>query len=356
MRIGFDAKRYFQNRTGLGNYSRGVVHALASQFPEDEFVLFHRQDAAPELQLPNLSTFATQTGSLGRVFGMAGPLKQSAVAVFHGLSNEIPLGLKRTGIRSVVTIHDVIFRRYPDYYRLADRNIYHLKTRYAVRHADHIIATSKATADDLVAFYGARESQMTVLYQPVQEAFYQPLHEAPLIQGPYFIYVSSFTGRKNHGALLQAFASISKQCQWNLVLAGAAGETLEQVHNLVAHEGLKDRVFVYENCPRHELLNLMKHAEAFVYPSLFEGFGIPLAEAAACGIPAAVSRIPVFTELAETAAEYFHPNQADSIAEAMMRLTDAGIRAGLRQQMELIRKKTDATKIASDLMQLYRNL
>ncbi|MCC7297823.1 MAG: glycosyltransferase [Bacteroidia bacterium] len=152
MRIGFDGKRYFNNKTGLGNYSRSLVHLLAENFPNDECVLFTEKPAETEVQLPNLRVFAPEKkGLFWRSFGMAKDAQNMGIDVFHGLSNEIPFGLKKRGIKAVVTIHDVIFKRYPGLYPVFDRLIYHLKTKMALKNADKVLATSKATAHDLDA-------------------------------------------------------------------------------------------------------------------------------------------------------------------------------------------------------------
>jgi len=357
MRIAFDAKRYFNNKTGLGNYSRSIVHALVSQFPEHDFFLIHNKEEKPLLDLPNLKTLSFRgKGGFWRTFLMAKDLQKFKMDVFHGLSNEIPTGLDKRKIKSVVTIHDVIFMRYPEYYRFFDRVIYRKKTGNAVKNANRIVATSKATAADLQKYYLADSSKMEVIYQPVNEAFYLAKTGIPIVDGNYFIYVSSFTYRKNHGTLIQAFARIQKMLDWNLVLVGIEGETYEATKRFIQNEHLENRVKIFKNASQSDLVNLMQNASAFVYPSLFEGFGIPLAEAAVCGLPIVASNIGVFTELAEDAALFFHPNKYEEIADAMLRITDPTLQAKLRLKLSKILHKVEHTGIAKQIMQLYAEI
>jgi glycosyltransferase involved in cell wall biosynthesis len=357
MRIGFDAKRYFFNRTGLGNYSRGVVKALAQTFPNDEFVLFTPK-AAPTFTLPeNVSTFSPSSKSpLWRLSGVSRDAEKLGIHVYHGLSNELPLGLKKRGVRSVVTIHDVIFKRFPEYYKMPDRWLYDWKTKHALNTADKVVVTSQATAADLEQFYGYKASDCEIIYQPVQDVFYQKSEVDVQEQQPYFIYVSSFTGRKNHNILIEAFAKIKKMTDYNLILIGSAGETLQSVLNYVQHERLEDRVKVIVNASQDEVVGYMQSAAAFVYPSLFEGFGIPLAEAAVCNLPMAVSNIDVFKELAGNAAHFFHPNKADEIADSMLRLTNPEEWVGQQADRQLLLDKIQPAKMAQHQMEVYRSI
>jgi len=356
MRVGFDGKRYFNNKTGLGNYSREIVHALAAQFPDDEFVLFSETENKPFVEFKNLSVFTPKKkGLFWRVFGMAKTAAAQKIDVFHGLSNELPTGLKKYGIRSVVTIHDVIFKRYPGFYPLTDRLIYNWKTKNALRNADVVVATSHATAADIQNYYPSFSGKCEVVYQPVQQIFYDTIPKKSLEESPYFIYVSGFSHRKNHGTLIEAFAAIQNLCDWNLYLVGASGNTLDEVKKFVDHEKLGTRIRVITDPETRDLMHLMKHASAFVYPSLFEGFGIPLAEAAVCGLPMAVSDIPVFRELAGDAAFYFHPNKFREMADALLRLTQSEHSIFLKSSNPEILKEIERNHIAKHLMKIYRN-
>jgi glycosyltransferase involved in cell wall biosynthesis len=355
MKIGFDAKRYFNNATGLGNYSRSVVDALLKYAPEHQYVLFS-PGREGEIRPSGLQIAESRNkGSFWRMLGLKNDLIRNGIQVYHGLSNEIPVGLAGTGIGTVVTIHDLIFKRFPDYYRAADRWIYNVKTSYAARYADVIVAASQTTADDIRRFYKVNEARMKVIYQPVDAIWYENPAPAP-VSVPYILYVSSFTRRKNHGSLIEAFAKIQKQTDMQLVLAGAAGETLEKCRSFVQQEKLDDRVHFFIDCDFNTLHSLTKGASLVVNCSFFEGFGIPLAEAAVCGRPMAVSSIPVFKEIAGSAARYFSPNNTDEMAAVMLEGLANEYKTEMEEGRTLLIEKIHPETIAGQLSSLYRSL
>jgi glycosyltransferase involved in cell wall biosynthesis len=355
MNIGFDAKRYFNNLTGLGNYSRSVIDALLKNAPENRYVLFAPKQEGKILPSGLEIAETRGKGSLWRVIGMKNDLIEKGIQLYHGLSNEIPVGLAGSGIKTVVTIHDLIFKRFPDYYRFADRWIYNVKTNYAVRYADVIIAASETTAADIKRFCKVDHKKVEVVYQPVDDAWYNISAASP-VKHPYLLYVSSFTQRKNHGGLIEAFSKIQKQTDLHLVLAGTAGETLKQCRSFVDHEKLGDRVHFFVDCDFQLLHSLVYGASLVVNCSFFEGFGIPLAEAAVCGRPMAVSGIPVFKEIAGKAARYFRPDNTDEMAAVIMESLAPEYQAEMEDGREALMKKIDSAAIASRLNQIYQSL
>ncbi|RYG19958.1 MAG: hypothetical protein EOO07_05840 [Chitinophagaceae bacterium] len=162
LKIGFDGKRAANNVTGLGNYSRSLIEHLANRFPQSEYfvytpkinaslrkhALFSKENV--NLQLPPKNS----TSPIWRSVGVVLELARQKIDLFHGLSQEIPFGLKENKIKSVVTIHDLIFLVKPEYYSFFDRIIYTYKSKYACKKADQIIAISEQTKKDIVQFYG----------------------------------------------------------------------------------------------------------------------------------------------------------------------------------------------------------
>jgi len=348
MRIGFDAKRFYQNTSGLGNYSRQLIANLHQFQPNLELKLFVPKNIESTSES---IVYPSKLSKLWRVYGMGKSMFQEKLDVFHGLSNELPLDVPQN-IKKIVTIHDVIFKQFPDYYPILDRNIYHFKTKFALAKADKVIATSEATASEIQKYYKVDSNKIEVIYQAVAASFYENAAHF-LNEEKYFIYTSSFTKRKNHLTLLQAFEITKNQHQWNLILVGLSGEMLEIVSNQIAQLNLQNRVEVIVNASHEQMLLLMKNASAFVYPSFFEGFGIPLAEAAAVGLPMAVSRIPVFTELADDSALYFHPNDERELASQLLLLTLDETRFMQLQNRKSLLQKIDSKQIVNQLMSLY---
>ena len=186
MIIGFDAKRANANFTGLGNYSRFMVETMATYGNEHKYRMYipkKCKNALYDSLLKHKNVASIQPRSflmkrckaLWRTFFIKRGLLQDGVQLYHGLSNELPVGIHRTGIRSVVTIHDLIFLRYPQYYHWLDRIIYNYKFRYACRKSDRIVAVSECTKRDIVKFYGISPDKIDVVYQGCNPVFAQPV-------------------------------------------------------------------------------------------------------------------------------------------------------------------------------------
>ena len=208
LRIGFDAKRIYHNRSGLGNYSRDLVRILSSHFPHDQFYLYDKQ--ATELGAPlsaadHVQFRPLQKGLLARQLLMGKQAQKDGCQVFHGLSGELPLRWLRTPIRKIVTIHDLIFLRYPKYYSQIDVSLHTWKFRRACHMADHVVAISEQTKQDIVHFFGTDPAKITVIYQGCQAIFKDPVEndkKAEIItkyQLPekFFLSVGTIEERKN---------------------------------------------------------------------------------------------------------------------------------------------------------------
>jgi len=331
MKIGFDAKRYFHNNSGLGNYSRDLVDTLVKQYPENRYFLF---DASPStLSLPANTIAAVPHGShfMWRSYGIQTDIKLHGIDIYHGLSNELPFGKWPLNTKKVVTIHDVIFRKYPAHYALFDRKIYERKTRHALKVADRIVATSKSTAEDLKVLYGVDESRIQVIYQTCAEAHWKSygadtLHSFAFnkrLPSRFILYVSSFQTRKNHLQLLKALKHSDRK-DIQLVLAGRQGETYRTCLDYIEEHKLEKQVLIFNDLQNAELPLLYRCASSFIYPSMIEGFGIPLIEAACAGLPLAVNDIAVFRELAPKGTLMFEASETESLSKAMVQLNDMG--------------------------------
>lgn len=331
MNIGYDAKRYFHNKTGLGNYSRDLVDTIISNHPKDHFFLF---DLKPDIENLPSNIVAVPSSSLNlfdrmlwRPYFIRKEIRNYKLDVYHGLSNELPFGKFPEGVKKIVTIHDVIFRHFPEHYPAFDRWIYEKKTAHAVKVSDVIVATSKSTAEDLMSFYGAKSEKIHVVYQTCGAGHrkYYPKDLVDRIKSKYhlpsdyFLYVSSFQTRKNHLQLLKAFKNYTGNCK--LVLAGKTGETLKICKDYISDNGLQERVFIRQDVSLDDLPLLYRAAKGFVYPSVTEGFGIPLIEAAFAGLPIAYNDIPVFKELAPEGSIAFDADDIPSFSKALSELS-----------------------------------
>ena len=243
---------------------------------------------------------------------------------------------------SVVTVHDLGYLYYPRAHRLLDRLYLDLSTRYNARAASRIIAISQATKDDLVQHYGTEPDKITVIHSGCDETM-QPVEDEAIVErvkarygipGDYVLHVGTLQPRKNLGRLLEAYALARKQAKRGetpcLVIAGSKGWLYDQIFQKVKRLGLEAEVIFPGYVSQDDLPALLSGARLFVFPSLYEGFGLPVLEAMACGTPVLCSNVSSLPEVAGDAALLVDPLDVKSMAEAMNRLLqDEGLRSQL---------------------------
>jgi len=345
MNIGFDAKRAFHNKTGLGHYSRTLIRSLQDYYPQHAYYLFNpRPSALFSLEGPSLHE-VRPSGMLHRLFpsvwrssGVKKALRSYQVQLYHGLSHEIPLGIQKTKTRSVVTMHDLIHERYPGQYAPIDVKIYRRKFRYACANADAVIAISEQTKQDLIDRYHTPEKKITVCYQSCNPAFGQRVSESEkarvkeFYQLPltFFLYVGSLIERKNLLNICKALFLLRGELDIPLVVIGDGKTYKQQVKDYVNQNGLQDKViFLSEQesarkSPAFQSAQdfpaIYQQALAMIYPSFFEGFGIPVLEALWSRLPVITSNVSCLPEAGGAGAHYVNPASAEEIAAAMKRI------------------------------------
>jgi glycosyltransferase involved in cell wall biosynthesis len=241
----------------------------------------------------------------------------------------LPFGNYPSHVNKIVTIHDVIFKSHPQNYSFIDRSIYHIKTKHAASVADTVIATSKFTAQQIQLYYPIEPSKIKVVYQACNEIFIQAVPSSRVqafkekykLDNPFFLYVSSFNQRKNHLFLLKTFKKYPNP-NHHLVLAGSLGDSFEAVNKLIADLDLSKRVTILPNVEQHELTVLYHAASWFVYPSIQEGFGIPLLEAMTCHLPILASNIPVFKEIASNEVLFYDLQKEEELLNQLITLSE----------------------------------
>ena len=334
MKIGFDAKRLYNNFTGLGNHSRTTIDILTEYFPENAYFLYtpktpkDNNEAAEYLNKRYCTTLLPHgllKGSLWRTFGIPNNLKRDGIDLFHGLSNELPVGICKSGIPSVVTIHDVAFRTFTDMYHWQDRKIYDFKWRYAVKNADRIIAISECTKQDIVRFYDVDENKIDVVYQPVAPRFYatsSPADDSELItqnselQGGFLLYVGSINSRKNLLGIVKAIELLPEDLQIPLVVVGGGREYKDEVKRYIAEHNMENLViFPKKRVSDDELQVLYSKAKAFVYPSFYEGFGLPVVEALLSRCPVVTSSVSSLPEAGGPYSLQADPSSVEDIRD-----------------------------------------
>lgn len=371
MRIGYEAKRAFLNMTGLGNYSRGIIGMMALYYPENEYYLYTpkvKSNKAFEF-LSALSRVKVITPgsdwftSWWRTKGVVADLKCDGVELYHGLSHELPIGIGKSGIKSVVTIHDLIFMRFPQYFGLVSRKIYAAKIKYACKHADRIIAVSEKTKADLVQLMHIHPEMIEVLYQGCDNSFRVKQSTARLAEvkakyrlpDNYILNVGTIEPRKNLLLLAKALLLLPKDTQ--LVVVGKKGKYFELVNKYIVEHRLAEQVLFIDNAEFADLPAIYQTAQLFVYPSRYEGFGIPILEALVSGVPAIGAKGSCLEEAGGPDSLYCDPDDETDLTEKIRMVLG---RPELRQNM--ISKGLEYSrgfeekKLAAQLINLYNQV
>jgi glycosyltransferase involved in cell wall biosynthesis len=346
MNVGFDAKRVFHNATGLGNYSRDVLRILHRLRPEHAYVAYTpRPGKLPfdlaggrfEVRGPR-SVLGRAIPSLWRTRGIVSDLRRDRIELFHGLSNELPARIEGSGIASVVTIHDLIFERFPELYPPIDRRIYAAKARSAAKRADVIVSVSEQTARDLVELYGVDPARLRVVYQTCHEAFRAPVPEERLkavaaryeLPPRFLLAVGTIERRKNLLLALRALTSLPGVL---LVAVGRPTPYAEELVMFARANGLTNRVRLLSGVSTADLAAMYRLATLALYPSLYEGFGIPIVEALFSGTPVVTTQGGCFAEAGGPGSAYVDPHDADALRATLARLLDDdAARARMREE------------------------
>lgn len=368
-KIGFDAKRFFNNQTGLGNYSRDLIRILRAYFPEETYLLYTPQLRKQEYnQLVPDHIIRQPTGFINRTFKsywrgnrIVEDLKRDMIQIFHGLSGEIPVGLQETSIKSVVTIHDLIFIRYPELYKKIDRTVYHKKFKYACDHADQIVAISEQTKRDICEFFHISENRVKVIYQGCHESFKSIKTDEEKnnlisklgLPRDFILNVGTIESRKNALSIVKAI--VDKDIP--LVVVGKPTAYTKEIHEFVALNGMQNRVIFLQGLSMQELSVLYSIAKTFVYPSIFEGFGIPVIEALYSGTPVITTNSGVFPEAGGSTSYYVNPHDIAQLGDAIDKILNS---SALQEEMsknglEYAQQFNDDT-LANQWMNLYRQL
>jgi glycosyltransferase involved in cell wall biosynthesis len=373
MNIAFDAKRAYQNNTGLGNYSRTLISSLATYYPMHQYFLYAPKQTGMYSSAPfsNMETVLPQR-RLHRWFKGAWrskyvvrELAHKSIDIYHGLSHEIPFGIHESGVKSVVTMHDLIFERYPGQYNPIDVQTYRRKAKYACQYADKVIAISEQTRQDLIHYYHTPSEKIEVVYQSCDESFavehskeeIAAMRQNYQLPQSYFLYVGSVIERKNLLGILQALLLLKGKVDLPLVVLGGGSSYKKKVQAFVAKHGLDGQVIWLNDQAKfawNDLPLLYQGAQALIYPSLFEGFGIPILEALWSRTPVITSTGSCFHETGGDAALYINPLQPASIAEAMQQVlndTTDMKEKGWRHAQRFTREKC-----AAGVMNVYESL
>ncbi len=368
MNIGYDAKRIFHNTTGLGNYSRDLVRILATFYPDNHYFLYNPKPAkVNRLTITdNMSVrqpegfFSRLLPALWRSKRITNDLKKDKIDIYHGLSAELPSGIDKVPVKSVVTVHDLIFVHYPQLYKPIDRKIYFKKFLHAVQVADQVVAISEQTKRDIIRFARIPEEKIEVIYQGCHKVF-KKQHNNDTVEKVlqkyrlphnFLLNVGTLEPRKNALTIVKAIQPTS----YRLVLVGRPTAYAQQIKDFVVQNNMTDRVYFLQGLSLDELAVLYRQADAFIYPSIYEGFGIPIIEALYSKTPVITNAKGVFPEAAGPYSFYLNDvTDVDEMRQSIKKLMQSDVSDAVEKSYRFVQRYNDE-KIAENWINLYRKI
>lgn len=371
MNISFDAKRAFHNKRGLGNYSRNIIRLLNTYYPEHQYYLLNpkSKNNIPFNLSPSGVEISPQNGlnkllpDYWRSRGCIADIKALKTDIYHGLSQELPIGIEKSGAKSVVTMHDAIFIRYPELYDRFYRNIFIKKNKHSCKVADHIIAISEQTKQDYIEFFNVPQEKISVVYQGCNNIFREPILDIQKesvrkkynLPQNYLLNVGAIEKRKNIATVIEAI--YRGKIDMPLVVIGGKTDYLNEIKALVEKYKLESSVQFLHNVETVDLPAIYNMAEVFIYPSIFEGFGIPILEALCTSTPVISSKGSCFEETGGKDSLYVHYDNPDEMAEAICKiLSDNQLQQTMKEQGLKHAAIFKDEKVITDLMQVYQSV
>ncbi len=374
MKIGYDSKRAANNFTGLGNYSRYVIGGVSKNYINANFTLYvPRTSSNNEYQalfsnssiseVSPKSTLGKKIPSLWRSFWISNQIKKDKIDIYHGLSNELPFGINRTGAKSIVTIHDLIFLRLPKCYKFFDRLIYNYKFKYACKKANYIVAVSECTKRDIIEYYGINPDKILVIYQgcnsmfqkPVSENLKKEITEIYNLPKRFILNVGTIEERKNLFLIVKSLSQLPDDV--HIVAVGRKTKYSDIIMEYVVNNGLTSRVHFLHNVNFTHLPAIYHNAEVFAYPSRYEGFGIPIIEAINCGIPVIAATGSCLEEAGGEGAYYVSPDSVEEFVDCANKLlNNKELAQDVINKGKSHIRKFDNTLLAKNMITLYKKI
>ncbi|MCE3282980.1 MAG: glycosyl transferase, group 1 family protein [Chitinophagaceae bacterium] len=376
MRIGIDAYYAFHYKTGVAHYTRTLINGLATLYPGIELVLF--TDQTTELYQPDFPNVRVAAAGQDIAYhdwlshpALQELIVQSQPGIFHGTDHGLP---PLQNVKTVVTIHDLFFETHPQFYAPADVAYYRRVTPVACNKADVIISISDFTKQAIVSHYKVDPDKIRVCYQSCNQLFFERVSEerkAELrrqfdLPGKFWLYVGAVIERKNLLNICKAMHHTRDTSDTPLIVIGEGNDYLETARNYIAEKDLGERIrfLSYTEAAKGSLSfqqardvpAFYQLATALLYPSQLEGFGIPLVEAFASGLPVLTANTSSLPEVGGNAAMYVDPQDVKGIADALTRLHDEGLREEMiAKGKQIVQNFTPATTI-TPVMETYRQM
>lgn len=367
MKIGIDARSMLGTRTGIGRYLETLLPKLAEIDRENEYLLYF--DRPPDRDVIPGANFHTRVIRLpaGNNYftwlqlRLPGALKKEKVDLFHFTFYTMPF--RRLSCRAVVTMADISYETHPEWYSLKSRIAMRPFSRLAARRSDLIITTSEFSRREIADTYRVPEEKIRVTYLSPYQSFERYRNENRhtmkkrfRLGDRYILYVGSLHTRRNTARLLEAFAKVrNRGIDTQLVFVGKKEHPFENFEEDVSALGLGGSVRFLDFVEEKDLVGLYYGADIFIYPSLYEGFGLPVLEAMYCGIPVITSKTTSLPEVAGEGALLIDPLSVDAMAGAMDTLSrDRTLRARLIEKGKKRAALFTGEKLARETLDAYQ--
>jgi glycosyltransferase involved in cell wall biosynthesis len=328
MHIAYDGKRFFNNNSGLGNYARDLVRIMATHYPENLYELYASKitDRGAEIiAKPSVQVYQPSMAfPLWRQLQMGKAAQTNNAQIFHGTSGELPIFWSKKPIKKIVSICDVIFERFPQYYSVIDRKIHLQKFKHAGKIADKVIAISEQTKQDCIEYLGIPEHKIEVIYLACHEAFkqnvtdqyLQSIKEKYYLPDKFILNVGTIEERKNVLQIVKAINGTNIP----LVVVGRKTSYYKMVVQYIINNKMENQVHFIEGINMQELSVIYKLGSMMVYPSRFEGFGLPIIEALYSNIPVITTFNSCFPEVAGKDSLFVNPEDFEDIKFKILQL------------------------------------
>lgn len=337
--IGFDARSANSENSEIGCYGRFIIKALAEACPENAYFRMYTPKHQPQREydaldsLPNVESMEPdgaiwrKLSLLWQMFRMSKDAKRGDVELYHGLEGRLPYGLRRRGIRSVVSVHNLISLRFTKYYNIFERVIEYIRLSSACHRADRIIAASEATRRDIAHLLGVSHEKIDVVYEGCNPLYSREISNEEVaavrkkydLPERYILNIGDMVERKNFGLIVEAMAELPDDI--NLVVVGEQTSYTKRVKRRLKVLGFENRVHFRRNVATQDRAALYKGADIFINPSRFEGFSVEILEALSVGVPVIAARGSSLEEAGGKHSIYVSDRDCGELVEAIERLS-----------------------------------
>ncbi len=371
MKIAIDGRRIRHNMSGLGVYSLNLIRSVTAAGIDDEFLIYLLPESLEYLPAPRENEKRVVVdwpvenhirGDFWKHIQLPSYLKKEGVDLFHDPGYQLPY--RRCSCKQVVTVLDLAPFRYPETNTWKYNVYWRTMTRLAIRRADMIVTISDFVREEIRDYFQLDGDRIHTVHLAAAPEFESgPVNPEILtrygIPEQYIVTTAKFEPRKNLEGLLKAFHHYIKDLNGGatLVVAGEMGWKCEGVYRFLEESGLKERVIFTGYLPQHHLVTIIRGASLAVVPSVYEGFGLPVLEAMACGTPVLSANTASLPEVGGTAAVYCNPLDLEDMAEKIkMMLMNADTRGQRVEQGQVQARQFTWSRTANEMLTVYRSL